>query len=343
MRLHLAAILAFYEIMVLIQHSQGLLMLPFEHSEPNASSLISRLSSMSIPPSKSFSFSLNAAKKDDRIFKAGGGVSQTPDGEMALFNPGEQGMLGGTSDLVERLKLGISYHQEERGEEQPSEASPSETTTEVNGEVASAPAPEKSSTTGRTVLAQEEATAEVPHSISHLHINGEVASNPAPEELSKTETVQVHETVADAPIGQTAEPAPPAEPKRDTYWPYQPMASSSTSPYQRPAVVRGRRAAAIEKRYLINGIDTATDHRTTTSISQPGAATPPNGRQATPIASAETATPQKAATETGLEQAVAVAAERKMQEERAAINSAFWGKQSNWWDNPGGKPFEPNN
>jgi hypothetical protein len=48
-----------------------------------------------------------------RVTEAGGGVPQMPSGDFTLFDPGEQGMMGGTSDLKERLQAGVVYHQDD--------------------------------------------------------------------------------------------------------------------------------------------------------------------------------------------------------------------------------------
>lgn len=55
------------------------------------------------------------AKKyvDSRVSKAGGGVPQMPSGDSILFDPSEEGMLGGTSDLMGRLQAGADFHQHE--------------------------------------------------------------------------------------------------------------------------------------------------------------------------------------------------------------------------------------
>lgn len=50
------------------------------------------------------------SSKDNRVSKAGGGIPLIPSGDRLLFDPSEQGMLGGTQVLNERLNGGSNYH-----------------------------------------------------------------------------------------------------------------------------------------------------------------------------------------------------------------------------------------
>jgi ferredoxin--NADP+ reductase len=46
----------------------------------------------------------------ERVVQKGGGIPVVPSGDRLLFDPGEEGMLGGTHDLDDRLKDGVSFH-----------------------------------------------------------------------------------------------------------------------------------------------------------------------------------------------------------------------------------------
>jgi ferredoxin--NADP+ reductase len=46
----------------------------------------------------------------ERVVQTGGGIPVVPSGDRLLFDPGEEGMLGGTHDLDDRLNDGVSFH-----------------------------------------------------------------------------------------------------------------------------------------------------------------------------------------------------------------------------------------
>jgi len=60
-------------------------------------------------PSSSFRSTTPLKLSPERVVKAGGGVPVIPPGDRLLFDPSEQGMLGGDHSLDERLTRGTSY------------------------------------------------------------------------------------------------------------------------------------------------------------------------------------------------------------------------------------------
>eukprot|EP00980_Cylindrotheca_fusiformis_P018379 scaffold6042_cov106-Cylindrotheca_fusiformis.AAC.1 len=82
-------------------------------------------------PSTSSTSSLQAATVSmDRVKQAGGGIPVVPAGDRLLFDPGQEGMLGGTEILNDRLTEGPRYL--------PSTTSTSSTTSTTTGTTATA-------------------------------------------------------------------------------------------------------------------------------------------------------------------------------------------------------------
>lgn len=52
---------------------------------------------------------LTAYPNKERVVKSGGGIPVVPSGDCLLFDPKVEGMLGGTSDMADRLKEGSSF------------------------------------------------------------------------------------------------------------------------------------------------------------------------------------------------------------------------------------------
>jgi ferredoxin--NADP+ reductase len=59
--------------------------------------------------SSSSSSSLTAYPSKERVVKSGGGIPVVPSGDCLLFDPKVEGMLGGTSNMADRLKEGSSF------------------------------------------------------------------------------------------------------------------------------------------------------------------------------------------------------------------------------------------
>lgn len=61
--------------------------------------------------------SLMYAEPPDRVKTAGGGVALVPAGNRLLFDPAQEGKLGGTSDLNDRIAQGVAYLPPQRVEQ----------------------------------------------------------------------------------------------------------------------------------------------------------------------------------------------------------------------------------
>ncbi|CAJ1947915.1 unnamed protein product [Cylindrotheca closterium] len=308
---------------------------------PSASrTSVSRYSS-SLRPRSPFSSSsaLYADKNDSRIFKAGGGVPQTPSGELRLFDPGEQGMKGGTLDLAERLKKGVSYHkakESENGNQNSPQVkhefslfdpakegmrggSASDFAERLDGGANFQPEQEQQ--------AIEQPKMEVPQT------NGAVSSPPKPVVTAAKATTT--STKVSAPARQEAAAAN----GRRASWPFQPLLSSSTPAYPNVGVGRGR-AAAIRKQNQerINKNSSVVRPNTTTVVptSRPASNYAPVGYS--PAATVINATPKATVVPNG-SAVVADTKSKKQERKKVATDNHFWGKQSNWWDNPSGARF----
>lgn len=60
-------------------------------------------------PSSTGTNTLYAYPSKERVVQSGGGIAVVPSGECRLFDPNEEGMLGGTNNMSDRLKLGESF------------------------------------------------------------------------------------------------------------------------------------------------------------------------------------------------------------------------------------------
>ncbi len=56
------------------------------------------------------STSMSAYPSNERVVKTGGGIPVVPSGDCRLFDPKIEGMLGGTSNMADRLKEGSAFH-----------------------------------------------------------------------------------------------------------------------------------------------------------------------------------------------------------------------------------------
>ena len=321
MKLHLATLLAASELLNLLQNTNGLLMQPSKKHATHSKNILSPSGSsksagspFSSPYSKTACLVLYAESNDDRIFKAGGGIPLVPTGELKLFDPGQEGMKGGTTDLAERLQRGVSYG-----------------STADNGAVASSshqePAkpelslfdPGQEGMKGGTSdfaerlkaganFQQAQSLVQDLKQVNGGQVNGSASQGPA-------------EAVVETPPQQSAQPAvvatTPANPRPN--WPYQPMVASSSPAYPNVGVGRGR-SAALRRAY-----QDAIQNNCAAPITAIQAAQVANG--ATKSTSATTASSDSNA-------------QRAIQQQKAVINSSFWGKQSNWWDNSSGSMLD---
>lgn len=60
--------------------------------------------------SRQSKWSLLAYPSKERVVKSGGGIPVVPSGDCRLFDPKIEGMLGGTSNMADRLKEGSEFH-----------------------------------------------------------------------------------------------------------------------------------------------------------------------------------------------------------------------------------------
>mmetsp|Transcript_39369 Transcript_39369/g.95294 ORF Transcript_39369/g.95294 Transcript_39369/m.95294 type:complete len:348 (-) Transcript_39369:129-1172(-) len=343
MKFHLATFLVASKLLVLIRDSHGLLMQPLKNPESTcgrallkpsrSASSTSGISVSQCTPSSpnlrfrtnsiSYSSALYADKSDDRIFSAGGGVPQIPSGELKLFDPGEQGMKGGTLDLAERLKNGVSYHQDEGSE------TSSDSSSQEELELSLFDPGQEGMKGGTSDFAerlkgganfQEQQVTEQPTATVSQSNGAATSSSPEPVAAEAT-TPEVSPAPAQQQQPNNSEGSTADNAGRRAYWPYQPSLSSFSSPaYPNVGVGRGR-AAAIRKHYQEGIRISSVPSTTTTTTAQTSPATEPQEIITTTTTNSTNGSPVAANFD---------------EREKHEMTAALWGKQINWWDNAGG-------
>jgi len=76
----------------------------------SASSAAAFAPSLSTSTKKLTSVQRYAYPSKERVVKSGGGIPVVPSGDCRLFDPKIEGMLGGTSNMADRLKEGSAFH-----------------------------------------------------------------------------------------------------------------------------------------------------------------------------------------------------------------------------------------